>query len=88
VAESWQIDPAVLVTDLDDELVLLVPTTRAMFTLNETGRLIWELLVDGTDVDSAVDVVSPTYEVVRDSAARDVAALVATMVDAGLLVRR
>lgn len=40
----WQANPDVLVTDLDGELVLMHPGRGEMFSLNASGRLIWQAL--------------------------------------------
>jgi hypothetical protein len=40
----WSAVPDVLVTDLGDELVLLDPASSEMFSLNDTGRLLWQAL--------------------------------------------
>lgn len=38
----WTANPDVLVTDLGDELVLMHPGRSEMFSLNATGRLLWQ----------------------------------------------
>lgn len=37
----WAVNPDILVTDLQDELVLMHPQSSQMFSLNATGRLLW-----------------------------------------------
>jgi hypothetical protein len=40
----WEANSEVLTTDLGDELVLMDPQRSVMFSLNQTGRLIWQAL--------------------------------------------
>ncbi len=40
----WQANPDVLATDLDGELILMHPGRSEMFSLNPSGRLIWQAL--------------------------------------------
>ncbi|UQN09588.1 PqqD family protein [Deinococcus sp. QL22] len=40
----WEANPEVLTTDLGDELVLMDPQRSVMFSLNDSGRLIWQAL--------------------------------------------
>ena len=85
MADSWKQEPDILVTDLDTELVLLHPKTRAMFTLNETGRAIWERLATETQVDQAVHVLTATFEVDDGTAREHALKLLADLADAGLI---
>jgi ribosomal protein L18 len=85
MSDTWLRDPDVLVTELDRELVLLHPRTRAMFTLNETGQVVWGAIDRGAD--AAVDAVVEAFDVDRSVAHADVAELIGALADAGLLVR-
>ncbi len=40
----YAVNPDIVATDLDDELVLLDPATQKIFSLNATGRAIWQAL--------------------------------------------
>ncbi len=85
MADSWKQEPDILVTDLDTELVLLHPKTRAMFTLNETVPVIWKRLATETQVDQAVLVLTATFEVDDDTARAHALKLLADLADAGLI---
>ncbi len=78
-------DPAVLVTELEDELVLLHPTSRAMFTLSATGQVVWKALDGG--VDAAIDAVTTAFDVDREVATADVYELIGALAAAGLVHR-
>jgi len=85
---SWKRDPDVVTTELERELVLLHPKTRSMFTLNETGMVVWSAIDagQGAAVDAAVDAVVAAFDVDREVAAADVAELFDGLARAGLIV--
>lgn len=73
----------VVVTDLDDDLVLLDPKSGEMFALNESGRCVWHALDQGLDAAAAALV--DAFDVPPERAHADVRALVAELVAAGLV---
>ncbi len=85
MADTWKRNPDILVTDLDSELVLLHPKTRALFTLNETGRAIWDLLATETELDRAAAALTATFEVDDDTARAHALQLLSELADAGLI---
>lgn len=77
----------VIETDLKHELVLLDPATQQMFRLNETGRVVWQMLpVEGEG--SLVDAVVARFEVSREDAERDVRRLLSELAKAQLVETR
>jgi hypothetical protein len=78
-------NPEIIVTELDDELVLLNPRTQAMFTLNGTGKLIWQHLGKNTAEEIAVKI-TETFEVDFTTATTDTNALLESLEKSGLLV--
>ena len=86
MAKQWVRPDTVMVSDLGDEVVLLDTATRAMHTLNRTGRVVWMSIEDG--IDAAVDRVAAQFAVDADTARRDVVELVDGLVASGLLVER
>ena len=56
-----------------------------MIRMNKTGKRIFELLMEGKDQDGVVRQLMEEYEVDEETAAKDVAALVASWKDLGLL---
>ena len=77
-------NPDVISTDLGDEFLLLDPHTRAMFTLNSTGRVVWQHVEDG--VDAIVTILTEQFAIGPEQAQTDVRALIAELVSAGLIV--
>ncbi|HEX7120063.1 MAG TPA: PqqD family protein [Longimicrobiales bacterium] len=74
----------VVATDLGDELILLDPGSGEMFSLNATGRCIWQALDGG--VAAAAAAVVEAFDVAPERAEADVRALVDDLLGAGLLV--
>ena len=80
-------NPGVIETDLKHEVVLLDPATQQMFRLNETGRVVWQMLpADGEE--SLIDEVVTRFEVSREDAERDVRRLLSELVKAQLVETR
>ena len=78
---SYRHNPKVVVTDLENELVLLDPQSKQMFTLNAVGRTLWLALPDG--FESAVQRVGQEFEVGIDVARQDADKLIAELTRAG-----
>ena len=78
--------PDVIETPLEDELVLLDPKTQQMYSLNATGKLIWETLKAG-DYPLVAQKVSAEFEVEAEQAQLDADALISDLERTGLLVR-
>lgn len=76
-------DPDVVVTDLDDELVLLDPATQGMYTLNRVGREVW-MNLDGRSATEVAEMVAERYGLEATRARQDVGAVVRELLDAGL----
>lgn len=76
--------PGVVATDLGDEVILLAPASGEMFSLNATGRCVWFALERG--LDAAVDALVERYDVSRERAGEEAAALLDALLAAGLVV--
>lgn len=83
MTERWSRRDGVMATDLGDEIVVLNSQSRAMHTLNETGRVVWTYAEDGLDV--MVEQLCTEFSVDADTARRDAAELLDELVAKGLL---
>jgi hypothetical protein len=83
--DRWIRDDDVIATDLDDELVLLNPATRAVYTVNGTGRAVWNRLTDPASVAELAAALVTAFDVDDTTAARDVAELIDDLAAAGLV---
>ena len=79
-------NPTVVSTELPGELVLLDPASGRLFTLNETGVVLWTEIEHG--LDHVVEAVCARFEIDADTARRDLDELVDELSAAGLLVVR
>ena len=70
---------------LRDEVVLLHLDTGAYYSLNETGALMWQGLVDGRSYPDIIADVITTYEVDERMAQQDFERLVNELADQGLV---
>jgi PqqD family protein of HPr-rel-A system len=85
MAERWIRDNDVIATDLDDEIVLLNPATRAVFTLNPTGREIWNCIAGPATVAEIVTALTARFAVDEEKATRDVRAVLDDLAASGLV---
>jgi hypothetical protein len=74
----------IIETELEDELILLDPASGEMFSLNGTGRSVWRAL-DGRTVAGVVSAIESAYDVAPERAGEDVRALLAQLLEAGLV---
>lgn len=82
---SYTVVPGVLTQELDGETILLVPATGTYFRLNPTGTQVWAALASGRDVDEVVTDLADQGGVDPEVVRTDVAALLGTLVDKGLV---
>ncbi len=83
----FQTNPDVIMTEMEDgESVLLDVRTRKYYSLNDTGSLIWSLVVKGTDEDGIAVALTKSYDVEYSEAVREVREFVADCEKDGLIV--
>jgi hypothetical protein len=71
--DKIQLDPDVVVTELDDnEAVLLHLGTKMYYTLNETGIRIWQLLSEGHSIGEACETIQNEYDILPDATQKTV----------------
>lgn len=73
----------ILVTDLQEELVLLNPETQDIFTLNSSGRLLWLALP--ASLDQLSKLLQTTYELDAPTAHQDAREVMDALVRAQLV---
>lgn len=79
----WQANPDVLVTDLEDELILMHVGNAEMFRLNCSGRVIWQALSCTTQ--DAGKALSVAFEVDAHQAHRDAEMLLMELAERGII---
>lgn len=58
---------------------------NGMIHLNETGKLIWEMLSEGSDESTIIDTILQQYEIDKNTAQADVHRVIAELQGAGIL---
>ena len=81
----WTLKPGVIETDLGDELVLLDPKTQGMFSLNNTGRVVWQGLKNTETLETIALSLEKTFTVTLEQASLDAQALMDELEKAGLI---
>ena len=84
---TFRISDRVLSRRVGDELLLFHLSLGIYHVLNETGARVWELLEHGNRAASIAAVVAAEFEVDPESAAADVQALIAGLLEENLILR-
>jgi hypothetical protein len=58
---------------------------NSIYTLNEMGTRIWELMNDQTDIDKMAEIISREYEVSIEQAKKDIAEFLSSLESVGLI---
>jgi hypothetical protein len=58
---------------------------NSIYTLNEMGTRIWELMNDQTDIDKMAEIISSEYEVSIEEAKKDIAKFLSSLESVGLI---
>jgi hypothetical protein len=85
MTRTYTLKPGVIETDLDDELVLLDPKTQAMFSLNNTGRVVWQGLKNAESLETIAQTLEGQFTVTLEQASLDAQALTSELEKAGLI---
>ena len=84
-----------LVTRLIEEELVIVPLSSGvgdldgeMFSLNQTGGLVWEKLDGVTSLDLVIKKISEEFDAPHDQIKKDVVLLMGKLMDKGLIVEK
>jgi hypothetical protein len=75
----------VLSRRVEDEVVLVNMRTNEIFALNQTGARLWELLLDGHDEGSSMDVLRSEFDVSDEALRSEVTSFFALLEGEGLI---
>ena len=81
-------NPDMVYTRMDDETIVLDTRTLNYFSLNETGRLIWDGILAGTSSDDLVTAFTDMYDVSREDAATHIQAFLVELAEERIIFRR
>ncbi len=70
--------------EVGDELIVVplsanVAQMNELFTLNETAKVIWENLNEGTDMSALIQTITDTFDIDRHTAEKDIAVFLQTL---------
>ena len=91
MANHWQklsFAPDVVVQVINGEALILKLQEEEVFSLNETGARVAQLIDEGCSLDAVIDALTDEYATPREEIERAVDDLVQALVSKGLVVRR
>lgn len=75
----------VLARAVHDEVMILDTRSDEFLGLNATGAAVWDVLIAGRPVAEAIDGLVENFDVARDTAEKDVAALLENLQRLGVI---
>jgi hypothetical protein len=81
-------DVAVEWRRVEDEVIALDVARREYFAINDSGTVLWPLLVEGATEQQLVDALAARFGLPETVATGDVMAFLSTLDDRALLIRR
>jgi hypothetical protein len=91
MTDHWQkfsFAPDVVVQVINGEALILKLQAEEVFSLNDTGARVAQLIDDGCAVDAMVDTLAREYAIERGEIEREVNGLLQVLLSKGLVVRR
>jgi hypothetical protein len=82
-----KLDPAVMMVETEYGWVLLDETAGAYYSLNPTGVVALQALLDGADLETAITRITTQYDVDAETARSDVEDLLRQLDQAKLVTR-
>jgi hypothetical protein len=86
-ARTYRIAPGIAHREVAGQTLLLGSGPGMLYTLNDTGQLVWRRLERGRTVTEIVEAVRRAFGVSRERAARDVRAFLESLEVRGFVVR-
>ena len=87
-ADRFSISDEVLSQEVNGETVLLDLDGESYFGLNEVGTRVWQLLKDELNIGLVLDTLDGEYDVSREQLESDVAKLLGSLEESGLIKLR
>jgi hypothetical protein len=85
--QRFQVNEEVAHREVEGQVLLLLPDDYSLYTLNASGKLVWEELARNRSFERIVIRVAERFGIPRDRAREDVLALLADL-EARAIVRR
>lgn len=85
---AWVINPDVACREIEGQLLLLTPDDDVLYTLNGSGKRVWELFATGATPREIAATIAGTYGVPPADAERDVGVFFTELEGKGVVLRR
>ncbi|HCE97622.1 MAG TPA: hypothetical protein DER10_03900, partial [Elusimicrobia bacterium] len=85
--EKTEISPTVTWRKVNNEAVILNLETSVYYSVNQTGTLIWELLVEGKPLEKIARALAAEYKLSTEQAAEDTCGFLKAVSELGLTVK-
>ena len=82
----WQKNPALAWRGIQDETIIISPSESVMHELNETGSFLWKQIDGHRNVNDLANLLTEAYDVSREKALEDTAALLVELSSRKLVV--
>jgi hypothetical protein len=83
----FQVNEAVAHREIEGQVVLLLPEDYELYTLNTSGKLVWNGLLEGHTASDLATQLAETYGISLERASADVAALLRDLETRGVVRR-
>lgn len=87
-SDKVTVSPQILVSRIDDELIILDLASNTYFGLNAVGTQIWNSLSEGKTIAETCKEISDKYDVSPDDIERDVVSLTSELLSKNLVIRQ
>ena len=85
---EFDLNPEVAHREVEGQWLLLTPNDDVLYTLNGTGRVVWEMLLRRSPVGEIAAHLATTYGISIDDARRDTGAFMAELERLGVVTGR
>jgi hypothetical protein len=86
--QAWVMNPDVAHREIEGQLLFLTPDDDVLYTLNGTGKRVWELFAAGAGPGAIAATLVATYGIPAAQAERDVAAFFTELAARGVVTPR
>lgn len=85
--QVFRVNEAVAHREIEGQVVLLLPEDYELYTLNNSGKLVWNGLLEGRTAGEMATQLAETYEISLERASADVAVLLRDLEARGVVRR-
>ena len=85
-AKEYSIPSSVLLQEIDNELLIFNSETGQFYSVNDTGAVIWESIIEHANLGDVLDDISEVFDVDRDILINDLLKFVLPLYEQGLLI--